>query len=108
MEIEVGKFYKDRSGRRVRIYCLDGDKDNEIRGAVIYGGEWVASTWNSNGDFMGRETKYDIVSEWEEPKKKVRLYAYLYNIDKTLNYLTKEINSVDYIRLPNLDQEIEE
>lgn len=70
MKIEVGKFYKTRDGRKVRIYALDGYSDKTpIHGAVLKSIGWVFEEWHQGGTFNSSGNSYsDIVSEWEEPK----------------------------------------
>lgn len=47
--IELGKQYKTRDGREVRIYAVDGGGHRPIHGAIREGQEWVAYTWLHDG-----------------------------------------------------------
>jgi len=47
--IELGKKYKTRDGREVRIYAVDGGGHRPIHGAIREGQEWVACTWLHDG-----------------------------------------------------------
>ncbi len=47
--IELGKQYKTRDGREVRIYAVDGRKDEEVHGAFLRKGEWTPCSWNKRG-----------------------------------------------------------
>lgn len=69
MKIEVGKFYKMRDERKVRIYCTDGDARSGVHGAFYNGRGWFAWTWTKEGisDSSTGKSNYDIISEWVEP-----------------------------------------
>lgn len=69
MKIEPGKFYKTRSGRKARIYAVDGDSVRPIHGAIIANGDWILAGWGMDGNFYdsSNESEYDLISEWTEP-----------------------------------------
>lgn len=74
MKIEVGRLYKTRTGKQVKIYAINcAEYENTgIHGAVstIENYYWSA-TWDSEGYFHGNNAKNndnDIVSYWEIPK----------------------------------------
>ena len=61
-KIEVGKSYKTRNGRQVRIYAIDGSSGQPVHGATLSGGEWSSQTWDVQGQFLEGETSIlDIV-----------------------------------------------
>ena len=51
MEIEMGKQYKTRSGRDVRIYAVDGGGGYPVHGSYNIGAGWQPAAWTSNGLF---------------------------------------------------------
>jgi len=52
---EVGKEYKTRDGRKVRIYATDGVEGEEIHGATYEGGVgWYPQTWGAGGRYRER------------------------------------------------------
>ena len=52
--IEVGKTYKTRNGREVRIYALDGIGLQAIHGAIFEGTiGWYPYSWDSDGSYLG-------------------------------------------------------
>ena len=61
-KIEVGKSYKTRNGRQVRIYAIDGGGKHSIHGARSNGrGEWLYMTWCPDGSFIeGTDSDCDI------------------------------------------------
>jgi len=64
--IEVGKTYKTRNGREVRIYALDGIGLQAIHGAIFEGTivffGWYSYSWDSDGSHLGSEVSdCDIV-----------------------------------------------
>ncbi len=69
MNIEPGKFYRTRDGRKVRIYATDGQLDEPIHGACFAHGGWSAYVWCPNGQAFEDELEHpaDIIAEWTEP-----------------------------------------
>ena len=55
-KIEVGKSYKTRNGRQVRIYAIDGSGGQPVHGAILSEGEWSCQTWDVQGQFLEGET----------------------------------------------------
>lgn len=49
MKIEMGKTYKTRDGREVRIYAVDGGGLYPVHGAVLHDGEWNPESWSVDG-----------------------------------------------------------
>lgn len=80
MKIEVGKFYKTRDGRKVRIYAVDGADNGRIHGATLQKDGWYTCEWYKYGRYftvLGNR-KEDIVSEWVEPSpEKPKLKAWI-------------------------------
>lgn len=75
MKIEVGKFYKTRDGHKVRIYAIDGYSRFPIHGAKLFGGDWIQTKWEPDGFWNSNtESVDDIVSEWSEPKPKLKAW----------------------------------
>jgi len=55
-KIEVGKAYKTRDGREVRIYAVDGLGADAIHGALLAGERyWIPYSWDEGGSFLGSE-----------------------------------------------------
>lgn len=69
MKIEVGKFYKTRDGRKVRIYAIEEKGEHPIHGAVFDGHIWISTSFTIIGIFHAHniDSDSDIVSEWQEP-----------------------------------------
>jgi hypothetical protein len=65
LRLEVGKYYRTRDGRKVRIYALDGEGGFPIHGAVLEADGWDSSDWTLSGVsvYTGPE---NIVGEWLE------------------------------------------
>lgn len=76
MTIEPNKFYKTRSGLKARIYAVDGGEGKNIaHGAILYDWGWAQDLWYSNGSFLSLHTDdKDLVSEWTEPKPKLKAW----------------------------------
>lgn len=47
--IEMGKTYRTRDGREVRIYATDGAELEQVHGAINNGGVWHAAKWTADG-----------------------------------------------------------
>lgn len=70
MNIETGKFYKTRDGRKATIYVIYEEPDvfKNIHGATFRGDQWWVCSWHKNGKFLtNEEWGLDIISEWTEP-----------------------------------------
>jgi len=71
MKVEAGKLYRTRSGRKVRIYCVDGGGSFPVHGAILTPQDiWSTMNWTSLGEVFGggkNESGAALVSEWEEP-----------------------------------------
>lgn len=71
MNIEPGKFYRTRDGKKARIYATDGGSPYQIHGAVQCDEVWVSHTWTKDGIFREGtlQADSDLISEWrEEPE----------------------------------------
>jgi len=56
-KLEVGKTYKTRNGRQVRIYAVDGSNGQPVHGAMLEeSGQWSSHTWQLQGQFLEGET----------------------------------------------------
>jgi hypothetical protein len=52
--IELGKKYKTRDGREVRIYAVDGGGQFPVHGAVNFSGTaWTPNEWSETGSHLG-------------------------------------------------------
>ena len=72
-KIEAGKLYKTRDGSKARVYATDGSGDFPIHGAVLFGGDCVFETWQSNGKvYRSEDSSSDIVSEWDEEESPIK------------------------------------
>ena len=48
-KIEMGRVYRTRDGREVRIYATDGGGHKPIHGAIREGESWVVASWLYDG-----------------------------------------------------------
>lgn len=69
MKIEVGKFYRTRNGRKVRIYDTDVEGELSIHGAYYCpeNSLWEVNAWRENGIDGDYEPDFDIIGAWMEP-----------------------------------------
>lgn len=58
--IEMGKTYRTRDGREVRIYAENGEPDYPIHGAIKFDRGWVVNCWEESGSDGSRE-EWDLV-----------------------------------------------
>lgn len=64
MKLKVGKSYKTRSGRKVRIYATDGSYPHSVHGALLHEDSWVPFNWEAYGKVYRERGALDIVGEW--------------------------------------------
>jgi len=69
MKIEVGKLYRTRNGRKVRIYATNVEGELPIHGAFYYPEDslWEVNAWREYGIDGDYESDFDIIGEWKEP-----------------------------------------
>jgi hypothetical protein len=62
-KISMGKQYKTRDGREVRIYATDGAGEHPVHGALKSSKGWIYATWDSQGHVLNprRETLEDLI-----------------------------------------------
>lgn len=104
MKIEPNRFYKTRCGLKARIYAVDGTQIHSyenIHGAVFAMDGWFSKTWCKDGSYgASEEGLYDLISEWGEPKPKLKAYIYSGNI-----YFPEDCENVGHMkRAPWLDE----
>jgi hypothetical protein len=91
MMIELGKQYKTRDGREVRIYAVDGRKDEEVHGAFLRKGEWTPCSWNKRGLWCdGGIDTHDLIEVKPRIKREVWVNMYHNGVDDEL-WFTKEV-----------------
>lgn len=69
LKIEAVKYYRTRSGHKVRIYATDGGGKYTVHGAVcLDNGAWGIDSWALDGAHSSeiKNSRYDIVGEWEQ------------------------------------------
>lgn len=65
--IEMGKTYRTRDNREVRIYAVDGNTGRPIHGAVRYSNKscaWDMRTWTDDGRYIelsSSEHQFDLI-----------------------------------------------
>lgn len=70
MKIKIGKKYKTRDCRDVRIYAIDVAGDKKVHGAILDETGFYQSDWFENGSISrnGKESDFDLVEckeDWE-------------------------------------------
>ena len=92
-KIEMGKQYRTRDGREVRIYAVDGGEGHtDIHGAIKRcNDEWCAQTWWENGKAsLHRDYPEDLIEVKRRIKRDVWLNVYEEE-HIAICYLTKEL-----------------
>jgi len=72
MKIEIGKSYRTKQGKKVRIYATDGGGYYPIHGAELMDEGWHHNIWPDDGIYShndGADVSHSLVSLWEEPKR---------------------------------------
>jgi hypothetical protein len=108
MKIEMGKKYRTRDGKKVRIYAVDGVGDYCVQGAYFgspqYGPSgWYVINWKSDGKFVEHEECYDLIEDkedWEIAKDILETKESLHAKIGNKIYLVEEVMShcVDSVR----------
>lgn len=62
LNIQPGKFYRTRDGRKARVYVIDGSEPYPVHGAVFEIGSWDCRTWRLNGRYSNDNC--DLIAEW--------------------------------------------
>lgn len=76
--IELGKKYRTRDGREVRIYAVDGGGIFPVHGSILQGEGWTCEMWRDDGGYRtsaAESSKFDLIEV--RPEVTVRRYAYL-------------------------------
>ena len=58
-KIEMGRVYRTRDGREVRIYAVDGEGHYSVHGAIKWEGAWVPKCWTANGGYLSAHCETD-------------------------------------------------
>lgn len=65
MTIEPNKFYRIRSGKKARIYAIDGAGERPVHGAYEDLCGWYVNNWSEHGVFAnGMESDLDLIADW--------------------------------------------
>ena len=77
-KIELGKTYRTRDGREVRIYAVDHYGYYCVAGAVLEGGAWKTASWAATGRLNtgGSEHPDDLIEVRPRIKREVWLNVY--------------------------------
>ena len=90
MKIEMGRTYRTRDGRDVRIYAVDGEPDWPIHGAIKEGDKWFLNKWDVSGKWMETRTVSDLIEVRPRIKREMWVNVYPNGVDDEL-WFTKEV-----------------
>lgn len=76
MKIELGKQYRTRDGREVRIYAVDGKDEWSVHGAIKNPNGWHSTIWMADGTWCEIETPIDLIEVKPRIKRKVWVNVY--------------------------------
>jgi hypothetical protein len=75
--IEMGKKYRTRDGRDVRIYAVDGAGDYPVHGAVVsVDGRWVQYAWTAEGVMFVSLSPLNLIEVKEKIRRTVWINVY--------------------------------
>jgi len=83
MKISMGKQYRTRGGREVRIYAVDGDSTAcRVHGAIKWDQGWVQHDWHETGFYYDNEEKsiYDLIEVKPRIQREYWVNVYQNNI----------------------------
>ena len=83
MKIEMGKQYRTRDGREVRIYAVDGYETVPVHGAIKQEAGWVQVGWRADGNWSGYGSgnAADLIEV--KPRIKRKLWVNVYSDGRT-------------------------
>jgi hypothetical protein len=76
IEIELGKQYRTRDGREVRIYSLDGSGDFPVHGAIYRNGFWELACWTKYGSWSAASNNNNIIEVRPRIKREIWVNVY--------------------------------
>lgn len=88
MQIEVGKYYKTRDGRKAFIAAkLPNPSDEPYIGYAEYTHGQIVESWYEDGSYITDQSSgNDLIEEWKEPKSGVR-YVNIYDNPDARSYI---------------------
>lgn len=94
MAIELGKQYRTRDGREVRIYATDGMGECPVHGAIRFDGSWEANTWTARGFYTaGGMGPHDLIEV--KPRIQREVWVNVYRHDDGYEFATYHDNAID-------------
>ena len=90
-KIEMGKQYRTRDGKEVRIYAVDGVGAYPVHGAIRHEYGWSFAGWTNDGiDVVGSSGCRDLIEV--KPRIKRDVWLNVYEEEHiAICYLTKEL-----------------
>jgi hypothetical protein len=91
MNIEVGKAYITRSGKKATVDGSTGEAIYEFSGRI----DGKYQTWNASGSWRGvGEHSRDLISEWQEPEPELKIEAGKFYV--TRDWRKARVDATDY------------
>lgn len=76
MQIEPGKTYKSRLGKKVQIYTSKSGGATPVHGTIGEGNLTALCAWTANGFVVpGQSHPNDIIAEWKEAEGRLLGYV---------------------------------
>lgn len=91
MKVEMGKQYRTRDGREVRIYAVDGGGHKPIHGAVMNNGKWVSHIWTAAGLLQDVQCSSDLIEVRPRIQREVWVNVYPAFLDSDMVHSTKRL-----------------
>lgn len=107
--IEMGKTYRTRDGREVRIYAVDGRGEWPVHGAVKNPDGECHTTWRPDGRWCSDDTPSDLIEVRPRIQRKVWVNVYHNGVNafRTREY-ADEVAREDRIACVEIDIDVEE
>jgi len=94
MQVEMGKQYKTRSGKEVRLYATDCGGVYTVHGAYRSGEFWAIGSWLSNGEwYRGSVQELDLIEVKPRIQREVWLNIYGNDTDWCVHDSKAEANA---------------
>ena len=80
-KIEMGRVYRTRDGREVRIYAVDGGGEYPVHGARESDEGWIGSVWGRDGNFHMNKFScdHDLIEVKPRIQREVWVNVYRYD-----------------------------
>lgn len=110
MTIELGKQYRTRDGRKVRVYAVDGGGEFCVHGAILVDDTWISMAWRGDGSWIGKDSSAELIEVKPRIKRKfwVNVYKHCVMGDTHIDRESADKYDMHRIACVEIDIDVEE